>query len=202
MHALKQWMPETQLPCSDNSGTGIRLQVPGNPAPGDCWHAEDTVPLVIDCLNCEQGCNCGPASLNSDHGIDAIEQTIQRRHEELEGTAIANRRKTASSELTRMLQEYWEDGGYTRQYRDLSANNTASCPNHEQRAAILRSMHKYSEKEQFNCCSCGYGSCDDMAAAIHNGMNRPENCHHYLANETRTLPPPTLAVSRSTYCGT
>ena len=32
-------------------------------------------------------------------------------------------------------------------------------------------------------CNDGSGACDDMTVAIHNGLNRPENCHHYLAKE-------------------
>ena len=143
--------------------------------------------LVIDCLNCEYGCNCGPASLNSNHGIDAIEQWIERRRKELK-ERNCNQAENGDPELTRTLQGYWQDACYVRQYRDLSANNTVRSPNRDQRAAILRSMHKYSEQDKFNCCSCGYGSCDDMAVAIHNGMNRPENCHHYLANETKLSP--------------
>jgi len=29
--------------------------------------------------------------------------------------------------------------------------------------------------------ACGYGSCRDMATAIHNGLNQPENCAKYTA---------------------
>ena len=30
-----------------------------------------------------------------------------------------------------------------------------------------------------DCSACGYGSCKDMAVAIHNRLNRRENCQHY-----------------------
>src|SRR5574344_2236017 len=30
-----------------------------------------------------------------------------------------------------------------------------------------------------NCSACGYGNCRDMAIAIYNGLNKPENCHYY-----------------------
>jgi methyl-accepting chemotaxis protein len=40
-------------------------------------------------------------------------------------------------------------------------------------------MMKNSEKDLFNCCACGYSQCELMAVAIFNGLNKPENCHHY-----------------------
>ena len=40
-------------------------------------------------------------------------------------------------------------------------------------------MKKFEEKDFYNCSSCGYGSCQDMAYAIFNRLNKPENCHHY-----------------------
>jgi signal transduction histidine kinase/ActR/RegA family two-component response regulator len=85
--------------------------------------------------------------------------------------------------LEKRLNEYWDENLYARQYLDLSANNTLRYPNEEERRAILASMHKYTEKDQFNCCSCGYGTCLDMTVAIFNKLNRPENCHYYLATE-------------------
>ncbi len=42
------------------------------------------------------------------------------------------------------------------------------------------SMRKSSEKDIYNCNSCGYKKCEAMAVAIFNGMNKPENCHHYF----------------------
>jgi len=40
-------------------------------------------------------------------------------------------------------------------------------------------MHKFSETDVFNCSSCGYNRCEQMAIAIYNGVNKPENCHHF-----------------------
>jgi methyl-accepting chemotaxis protein len=40
-------------------------------------------------------------------------------------------------------------------------------------------MYKSGEEHLFNCASCGYNSCDDMATAIFNNLNKAENCHHY-----------------------
>jgi methyl-accepting chemotaxis protein len=40
-------------------------------------------------------------------------------------------------------------------------------------------MKKFSKSDLYDCGACGYGSCKGMANAIHNGINRPENCAHY-----------------------
>jgi methyl-accepting chemotaxis protein len=40
-------------------------------------------------------------------------------------------------------------------------------------------MAKRGPEDIFDCAACGYGSCESMAIAIHNGLNKPENCHHY-----------------------
>jgi methyl-accepting chemotaxis protein len=45
-------------------------------------------------------------------------------------------------------------------------------------------MRKYTEADFYNCSACGYNSCDGMTTAIFNGLNRPENCHHYLRSAT------------------
>ena len=33
---------------------------------------------------------------------------------------------------------------------------------------------------RIDCIGCGYGSCESMATAIFNKLNKPENCAHYI----------------------
>ena len=40
-------------------------------------------------------------------------------------------------------------------------------------------MHKTSKSDILDCSACGYKSCEQMATAIFNGLNKPENCIHY-----------------------
>jgi methyl-accepting chemotaxis protein len=40
-------------------------------------------------------------------------------------------------------------------------------------------MKKFNKSDLYDCGACGYGSCKGMAAAIYNGINKPENCAHY-----------------------
>lgn len=144
----------------------------------------DSLPLLIDCLNCEYGCNCGPGSLQRDQAVDAAEHRIRKRHRELREQHDNGQPENRTAQFEPAPDPHWVEGAYFRTYLDLSANNTMRLPSDEQRKVILAAMHKHSEKDLYNCCSCGYGSCYDMAVAIHNGWNRPENCHHFLAKET------------------
>jgi methyl-accepting chemotaxis protein len=41
-------------------------------------------------------------------------------------------------------------------------------------------MKKYKKEDLYNCTSCGYNNCEAMATAIHNGINKVENCAHYI----------------------
>jgi methyl-accepting chemotaxis protein len=40
-------------------------------------------------------------------------------------------------------------------------------------------MGKHGNEDIYDCAACGYGSCEAMAKAIHNGLNKAENCYHY-----------------------
>jgi regulator of replication initiation timing len=144
-----------------------------------------TVPLLIDCLSCQHGCNCGPAAVASERELDAVEHCTKKRHRDLHERK-SKQIGARDLEIERLLYDYWEEGLYARQYADLSEYNATRYPTPEEQKAILVSMHKNSEKDQYNCCSCGYGTCVDMTVAIYNGLNRPENCHHYLAKERDT----------------
>lgn len=160
-------------------------------------------PLLIDCLNCEKGCNAGPGTLNRDKPLDEIEHHIEERRTEAvnrygkkgiiksgKNPAEGVNRDIYKGELSRggskalqgILNKYWKPGLYHRTYKDLSENNALRFPTQPELDEIYRSMRKYSPEDYYNCNSCGYGSCEKMAVAIFNGLNKPENCHHYLQN--------------------
>ncbi|MGL4368642.1 MAG: methyl-accepting chemotaxis protein, partial [Spirochaetota bacterium] len=66
-----------------------------------------------------------------------------------------------------------------REYLDLSGNMTIELPERTVIGEIYRSMNKFGDDDLYDCTSCGYGRCEKMAVAIHNGLNQPENCYHY-----------------------
>ncbi|MDD4735978.1 MAG: methyl-accepting chemotaxis protein [Kiritimatiellae bacterium] len=52
---------------------------------------------------------------------------------------------------------------------------------------INAQMEKFDDADIFNCNACGYGTCEKMAIAVFNGLNRPENCHHFIAARMERL---------------
>ncbi len=44
--------------------------------------SDKKAPLLVDCLNCGMGCNCGPGTLNQDKNIDEVESLIEKRCDE------------------------------------------------------------------------------------------------------------------------
>lgn len=140
-----------------------------------------TNPLLIDCLNCEYGCNAGPGTLNQGKSPDDIELPVENRRAEGEfayGGKRPSDRKSAKK-LNRVLSRFWKSGQYARSYVARSENYRLKAPTDAQLAEIYAEMQKRTQEDHLNCASCGYKSCKGMAVAIFNGLNKKDNCHLY-----------------------
>ena len=150
-------------------------------------------PLLIDCLNCELGCNGGPGTLNQHASQDRIEMLVERRNSQAReswGTSSKRARRSsgrALQKLRRTINREWKATGglatYSREYVDRSGLNKLVTPSPRELETIYASMHKHEQSDIKNCTACGYGSCEVMAKAIHNGQNFAENCHWYQHEE-------------------
>ncbi len=142
-----------------------------------------TAPLLIDCLNCHDGCLSGPGVPLTDITLDEMFSRIEERCSK----AIELYQQVSDESPERNLEEiiklYWDKDLFVCNKDDISANNMIQEPTESEQLTILKLMNKFSDDDIYNCSSCGYGSCKDMVKAIYNGLNRPENCHHYLMAE-------------------
>ena len=138
----------------------------------------NAAPFVVDCLNCEAGCNGGPATGNYGRPVDLLESKVEKRSD----AAVARNKKTfMGKRLQREMNKYWREGIYTRNYVDLSENaRRIKEPADSELKKVFQQMRKVSRADMLNCSACGYGSCRAMAVAIFNGLNKPENCHEFL----------------------
>lgn len=136
-------------------------------------------PLLIDCLSCEMGCNGGPGTLNTEKSIEEIEFFIEKRNREMKKRYEKGLSKNSKKAINKVLDNYWEDGLYRREYQDLSANNQIKTPDKFTLDAIFKKMNKLREEDFKDCNSCGYDNCQEMALAIYNNLNKVENCHWY-----------------------
>jgi iron only hydrogenase large subunit-like protein/signal transduction histidine kinase len=142
-------------------------------------------PSFVNCQNCMMGCNGGPGSGNRRKQLDEIEYPVEKLRIELlkrrKNSEVENR-----EEINSVLSRYWEKGLYTRTYIDRSGvfKKRVVFPSQEQINKTLVMMHKTEPRHFLNCGACGYRSCEQMAVAIINGLNRPENCRYFVEVET------------------
>ncbi len=136
------------------------------------------LPLLVDILSCEKGCNMGVGCINK-----TVEQTDYLTATRAE-RAIKD--QEAQEKLKNFLAEVLTTHDFSyRQYRDLSRRRQIKMPTDIELNRIYRDMHKVEEKEFRNCAACGYNSCYQMAVAIFNGLNKAANCHLYQEKELR-----------------
>lgn len=143
---------------------------------------ENAQPLLLDCLNCPMGCNGGPGTLNLEKSPDLIENHIEKRNLEMQNrykTKGFKEKKLNKKEFDAVLNKYWKEDLYTRKYKDLSHKMNIKKPNNSELKKIYELMYKFEDKDIKNCRSCGYNSCELMGTAIHNGLNKIDNCHWY-----------------------
>lgn len=137
-------------------------------------------PTVVDCLNCERGCNGGPGTITSHRTIDEIENDIRNRQATARkdhGTEKAGDGRAAKV-VGRKVSDFWKPGLYGRTYIDRSEQLVLKNPDQAELNSLYKSMLKYEKKDFLDCHACGYESCEQMAFAVHNGLNKAENCHH------------------------
>ncbi len=135
------------------------------------------VPLIIDALNCEHGCNLGTGTKKSAK-YNFIDNSINKR------------KRAVTKEQSDKLLNYFDNtlklDDFYRKYTDRSAEY--SVPEEVDLEPIYLALGKMSEEDRnLNCFSCGYGSCEDFVYAVAHGDNHINNCHHFLLEKFVSL---------------
>ena len=146
---------------------------------------------LVDCLNCEKGCNRGGGTTNHKFSLDEIENFVEKRtleRREKWNTLNPRKKEKAEKALHKKIDEFWKPDIYNRKYTNRNSVYTSLIhePQKQELTDILNQMGKHSKADMYDCGACGYTSCEQMALAIYNGKNKPQNCHHYVlkkANE-------------------
>lgn len=144
---------------------------------------------LVDCLNCEMGCNGGPATHNRAEHRDKIEGFIERRVKEQSIKAGGGHHPVSPRKMNKSLDKYWRKELYKRTYTDRSKAfiEKFQSLNSEEIDIAYKMMGKNSERDMLNCSACGYKSCEQMAVAVSLGLNKPENCYLFLQNVLRQM---------------
>ena len=150
-----------------------------------------TNPLVIDCLNCAMGCNGGTGTDSVPGNIDQLDYYVNKRATEAKKKYtpkhLARLFTNSHKKTLRRINKYWKSKLYTRQYLDLSENNTLKEISDRKLDYILKKMGKNRQtgENMQNCDCCGYGTCQEMAKHIANERNSINNCVVYVQGKTR-----------------
>jgi hypothetical protein len=150
-------------------------------------------PLLIDCLNCEAGCNGGPGVPGrAERTMDELESLVKERSRKLrdyyakKSQKLFSKSKDPEKYVNNLVAEYWRPNLYHRGYVDHSSNFNEAKLSQRERNEIAVKLGKGDSSKFFNCPSCGYNSCDKMIMGIYLGYNTPDNCHHYLQERTQS----------------
>ncbi len=142
-------------------------------------------PLLIDCLNCEQGCNGGTGTSRA-KTTDEAETLVEKRNIEMQkyykSTNPIHSKRLARRKIQKVVKKFWGENLYNKKYLDLSYGNfqaNIKIPSQTEVENIYKSLLKESESDFLNCGACGYNNCKEMATAIYNKINKKENCFHY-----------------------
>jgi methyl-accepting chemotaxis protein/NAD-dependent dihydropyrimidine dehydrogenase PreA subunit len=146
---------------------------------------KNVAPLLVDCLNCEHGCNGGTGTSHK-KSQDEIEHSIEKRNAYMQkrykSKLFSKSEKISRYKLNKVLNKYWKNNLYTRVYVDLKNkgnDHKFKIPQKSEINSIYLNMLKEKEEDILNCGGCGYKGCEQMATAIINGLNKKENCRVY-----------------------
>lgn len=142
------------------------------------------LPFMVDALNCGNGCIHGTGTepekeedediLFEIHNQRVKKHTNKKKNPWDEKVDYAKRleyfnAQFAGLNLIDFLCEYKEQHLQKKQSTTSQIND------------IFMEMKKNSKEQQnIDCGACGYESCHKMAEAISSGLNRKENCIHYI----------------------
>ena len=146
--------------------------------------------MLIDCLSCQHGCNAGPATATDGKSVDELEKFIDIREESRKKIySTQQESKLKIKKLHRVIEKYWQPEIYARNFenKNSTVQSYFSVPSKFALDDIYKTFGKYEESDLLNCGACGYNSCKEFAIAIHNGLNKPENCSHFNSLQLQNL---------------
>ncbi len=134
-------------------------------------------PQVLDVLNCEFGCNEGPA-VGQDYNFMQMNSVMHSVEQYTHGERMKSTKRGKDKQFARFDSELkLED--FFRTYTPEDVNKISVSSADLEKAFKL--LGKTTETQRhFDCHACGFSSCADMARAIARGLNCPENCHQYM----------------------
>jgi len=151
---------------------------------------DSVLPDIYDLLNCEEGCNIGPASTHdkSVFEIDKVMNTIKKKT--TEGAKIGH--------FEAVYNEYdntFDLSDFIREYKPVLTSFPQISENDINDAFVTLGKTDY-EKQNVDCSACGSQTCHDMARKIALNVNIPINCIVKSMEDARTEHKNYLSVNK------
>ena len=147
-----------------------------------------SLPFMVDALNCASGCIYGtaiePEKAASEDNMYTLQEIRQKSKKSGKKQAFA-RDLTPAKRLKKLNEQFakLDIHDFMRSYTDHSRDVDVKVPDKEQLAQVFKQMDKVTILDQkINCSACGYHTCKEMAQAIYNDCNTPNNCIHFVKN--------------------
>ncbi len=145
------------------------------------------LPMLIDILNCTEGCAVGTGTEYSGQSIhqlptaDEMEAALINKTKDLSKTKMIPLRKKSPKLIVKMLYQKLKLEDYLVTYTDKHQEynrllQQAQTGKEDAFDVLLKSTEHEKTK---NCPACGFGSCENAALAIMMGQNIPETCREY-----------------------
>lgn len=149
----------------------------------------EQLPYMVDILNCDRGCIYGTGveqektvSEDTYYQLQKIKEQCKKNH----GLTPFSKHLSPKQRLRLLNLKFskLDLRDFMRKYTDKSETVSSRKPEETELEKIFKSMNKSDKADRtINCGACGYSNCREMATAIYNGCNTPENCIHYIKDE-------------------
>lgn len=140
------------------------------------------VPLILDVLNCQHGCNIGTGT-EKNCDLDEMDYEMNRLKQEKIKQLTKKQLFKKSYTLFDFFNKELQLEDFIRHYEDKSGEIRA----HQSQLdleTVYNDLHKTTEQSRhINCYSCGFGRCEDFAKAVAQGANHVDNCIQYNRKE-------------------
>lgn len=133
------------------------------------------LPLLIDILNCSEGCLQGTGT-DTDKHTDAMDALLVAKTASL----VAKRKglhKVSQKDIIKKFQKKLKLNDFLVSYKDRSKKESITNAQVSQGFKLLLKTTKSEENK--DCSACGYADCRSMAIAVQTGNNVASNCIEY-----------------------
>lgn len=143
-------------------------------------HSKQPIPLLVDILNCEHGCNIGTGTCQNVALDDIDNQTNILKQQAIKDKT----KKTLFGKKVYSPFEWCDKNlqlnDFVRKYSNKSSMVKQKDIKHSDLIGVFNKLHKTTEEDRkINCYACGYGSCEKFAQEVYQGNNHVDNCIQY-----------------------